>query len=68
MDLSGIGARFVRSNRTGLRTCPVSVFSASVRYRVVMIARSSSDVVLRTTKHIVIYPDSDLSLEVIALR
>jgi hypothetical protein len=48
-------------------TC-LSVFFASVRYMVVKIARSNSDVVLQTTKHTVIYPGSDPSMEVIALR
>jgi hypothetical protein len=36
----------------------VLVFSAQSKYRVVKIMRSSSKVVLQTTKHIVIYPSS----------
>jgi hypothetical protein len=46
----------------------LSVFSAPARYWVVKIVCSSSEVVLQTTKHIVIYPGSDPSLEVITLR
>jgi hypothetical protein len=38
------------------------------RYRVVKIARSYSKVVVRTTKHTIVYPGSGPSLEVIALR
>jgi hypothetical protein len=45
----------------------ISVF-ASARYKVVKIAHSCSEMVLRTTKHTMIYPGSDPSLEVIALR
>jgi hypothetical protein len=48
--------------------CQMSVFFAPARYRVVKITRSSSDVVLRTMKHIVIYLGSDPSMVVIALR
>jgi hypothetical protein len=44
----------------------VGVFSLA-RYRVIKIARSYSEVVLRTTKHTMIYPGSDPSLKVIAL-
>jgi hypothetical protein len=44
----------------------VGVFSLA-RYRVVKITRSYSEVVLRTTKHTIIYPGSDPSLKVIAL-
>jgi hypothetical protein len=44
------------------------VFFASARYRTVKIAHSGSEMVLRTTKHTIIYPDSDPSSEVIALR
>jgi hypothetical protein len=44
------------------------MFSAPTKYRVVKITHSSSEVVLRTTKHTVIYPDLGLSLEVIAVR
>jgi hypothetical protein len=48
--------------------CPrLSVFSEPAKYRVVKIVRSSSEMILRTMKHTVIYPSSDLSLEVIAL-
>jgi hypothetical protein len=45
----------------------VSVFCAG-KNRVVKIARSSSEMVLQTTKHTMIYPGSGPSLEVIALR
>jgi S-methylmethionine-dependent homocysteine/selenocysteine methylase len=45
----------------------VGVFCTSKK-KVAKITRSSSEVVLRTTKHIMIYPNSGLSLEVIALR
>jgi hypothetical protein len=34
----------------------LSVFSAPTNYRVVKIARSSSEVVLRTMKHTMTYP------------
>jgi hypothetical protein len=44
------------------------LFFAPTRYRVVKIARSSYEVVLRTMKHTVIYPGTGPSLEVIALR
>jgi hypothetical protein len=44
------------------------MFFAPIKYRVVKITHSSSEVILRTTKHTVIYPDSGLSLEVIAVR
>jgi hypothetical protein len=44
------------------------VFSTPAKYRVVKITCSSSEVVLRTMKHVVIYPSSDPSLEVIVLR
>jgi hypothetical protein len=44
------------------------VFFASARYRVVKIARSSFEVVLRTTEDTVIYHGSVPSLEVIGLR
>jgi hypothetical protein len=40
------------------------VFFAPARYRVVKITDSSSEVVLRTTKHTVIYPDLGPSSEV----
>jgi hypothetical protein len=43
------------------------VFFALVRYRVVNIAHFSSEVVLQTMNHTVIYPGSVPSLEVIAL-
>jgi hypothetical protein len=46
----------------------LSVFFALVRYRVVKIAHCSSEVVLRTIKHMVIYPGLGLSLEVRALH
>jgi hypothetical protein len=45
----------------------VGVFCTG-RNRVVKIAHSSSEVVLQTTKHMVIYPSSRPSLEVISLR
>jgi hypothetical protein len=38
----------------------LSVFFAPTRYKVVKIARFSSKVVLRTTKHMVIYPGIDV--------
>jgi hypothetical protein len=41
----------------------MSVFSAPAKYGVVKIARSSSEAVLRTMKHTVIYPSSGPSLE-----
>jgi hypothetical protein len=44
----------------------VSVFCTG-KIQVVKIARFYSEVVLRTTKHTMIYPSSGLSLEVIAL-
>jgi hypothetical protein len=44
------------------------MFFALANYVVVKITRSSSDVVLQTTKHTVIYPGSGCSLEVIDLR
>jgi hypothetical protein len=56
-----------RWHTTHLLTYPLSVFSAPARYRVVKIARSSSDVVLRTIKHTLIYPGLDPSSEVINL-
>jgi hypothetical protein len=43
------------------------MFSTPARYIVLKIACSSSEVVLRTTKHIVIYPGLGPSLKVIAL-
>jgi hypothetical protein len=45
----------------------VNIFYTS-KNRVVNIVRSSSEMVLRTTKHIIIYPSSGPSLEVITLR
>jgi hypothetical protein len=48
--------------------CQLSVFSASVNYGVAKIMRSSSEVVLRTTKHTMIYPGSGPSSEVIVIR
>jgi predicted membrane channel-forming protein YqfA (hemolysin III family) len=48
--------------------CQLLVFFASARYKVVKIAHSCSEMVLRTTKHTMIYPGSGPSLEVIALR
>jgi hypothetical protein len=45
----------------------ISVFCID-KNTVVKIACSSSEVVLQTTKHIMIYPGSGLSLEVIAPR
>jgi hypothetical protein len=44
------------------------VFFTPIRYRVVKITCSYSEVVLRTTKHTIIYPSSGPSLEVIALH
>jgi hypothetical protein len=46
----------------------LSVFFVPARYSVVKIARSSSEMVLRTIKHMVIYPGLGPSLEVIVLR
>jgi hypothetical protein len=48
-------------------TPTVDVF-APARYRVVKITRSSSEVVLWTIKHTMIYPDLGPTLEVIALH
>jgi hypothetical protein len=45
----------------------LSVFLVPTRYRVVKIMRSSSEVVLQTTKHTVIYPGSGPSSKIIAL-
>jgi hypothetical protein len=50
---------YVKSTRPNL---------SKLKDRVVKIARSSFEVVLQTTKHMVIYPGSGPSLEVIALR
>jgi hypothetical protein len=44
------------------------VFFTPIRYRVVKITCSYSEVVLWTTKHTIIYPSSGPSLEVIALH
>jgi hypothetical protein len=41
--------------------CQLSMFSALVKYMVVKITHSSSEVILRTMKHTVIYPGSDPS-------
>jgi hypothetical protein len=46
----------------------LSVFSAPANYGVVKTARSSSEAVLQTMKHTMIYPGSGLPSEVIALR
>jgi hypothetical protein len=46
----------------------LSVFFALARYRVVKIAHYSFEVVLRTTKHTVVYSSLGPSLKVIALR
>jgi hypothetical protein len=46
----------------------LSVFFASVGYRVVKITHSSSEVVLRTMKHTVTYSGLGPSSEVIVLR
>jgi hypothetical protein len=50
-----------------LPDAPIVGVFAPVRYRVVKITHSSSKVILLTTKHIVIYPDSGPSSEEIAL-
>jgi hypothetical protein len=50
-----------------LNEVTVGVFYTS-KNRVVRITHSSSEVVLRTTKNTMIYPDSGPSLEVIALH
>jgi hypothetical protein len=47
--------------------CQLSAFLAPARNRVVKIARSSSDMVLQTIEHTMIYPGSGPSSEVIAL-
>jgi hypothetical protein len=46
----------------------VGVFFAPARYRVVKMMCSSSEMVLQTTKHTMIYPGSGPSLKVIVLR
>jgi hypothetical protein len=46
----------------------MKVFLAPARYRVVKIACSSSEVVLCTTKHMVIYPGPGPSSKVIAIH
>jgi hypothetical protein len=46
----------------------LSMFYAPTKYRVVKIARSSSEVVWQTMKHTVIYPGSGPSSEAIALH
>jgi hypothetical protein len=46
----------------------LSVFFTPVRYMVVKIVCFSFEMVLRTTKHIMIYPGSGASSKVIALR
>jgi hypothetical protein len=46
----------------------VGVFFAPARYMVVKIARFSSEVVLQTIKHMMIYPSLDPSLKIIALH
>jgi hypothetical protein len=48
--------------------CQLSVFFSPARYMVVKIARSCFEVVLQITKHTMVYPGSDPSLEVIVLR
>jgi hypothetical protein len=48
-------------------THQLSVFSAPANYGVVKIVCSSSEVVLQTMKHTMIYPSSSPSSEVIAL-
>jgi hypothetical protein len=47
--------------------CQLSFFSAPTKYRLVKIVCSSSEMVLHTIKHTMIYPGSDFSLEVIVL-
>jgi hypothetical protein len=46
----------------------VSVFFAPANYGVIKIVYSSSEVVLQTTKHTMIYPGSGPSLKVIVLH
>jgi hypothetical protein len=53
--------------KSSFLACQLSVFSASAKYRVVKFAHFSSEMILQTMKHTVIYPDSGPSLEVIAL-
>jgi hypothetical protein len=48
--------------------CQLSVFFALAIYRVVKITRSYFETVLRTTKHIIIYPSLDPSCKVIAIH
>jgi hypothetical protein len=52
----------------GIRVCYMSVFFTPTRYMAINTAYSYSEVVLRTTKYTMIYPDSGSFLEVIALR
>jgi hypothetical protein len=46
----------------------LSVFFALIRYKVIKITHSYSEVVFWTIKHNMVYPGSGPSLEVIALR
>jgi hypothetical protein len=59
---------FDRNLQMGQQTTNVSVFSAPAQYRVVKITCSRSEVVLRTMKHTIIYPNSCPSSEVIVIR
>jgi hypothetical protein len=54
--------------KSSFLVCQLLVFFAPVRYNVVKITRSCSEVVLQTTKQTIVYPGSSLSLEVIVLR
>jgi hypothetical protein len=54
--------------KTYYMICVLSVFSTPANYGVVMITRSSSEVVLQTLKHTMIYPCLGPSSKVLARR
>jgi hypothetical protein len=54
--------------RAIIQDAGMSVFFALARYRVVKIEHSCFKVVLRTTKHTIVYPGSGPSLKVIAIH
>jgi hypothetical protein len=61
--------RLEENHATNLPTWrQLSVFFCTGKNRVVKITHSSFEMVLRTTKHTMIYPISGPSLKVIALR
>jgi hypothetical protein len=66
--ISGMEDVTQQDDTTSMEVVLVSLFFASARYMVVKIVRSSSEVVIHTIKHTMIYPSSGLSLEVIALH